>query len=191
MTSHRLVVNRTAVGLEFDERLRPFLGRVTLVLTSPPYPKVYVLYHRWQLKGRKETPAPYWIADLNDGQGSKFYTLGSRTPLGLRNYFATVTNSFRSLRPFLRPNSHIVQLLGFSEPESQLPAYLDAMSEAGFRLIDTQFDDYGCLPWRRIPNRKWYSQNQPSRNTSAEVLLIHRPEATNRTRSRVPDTAFE
>ena len=47
-----------------------------LILTSPPYPGVHVLYHRWQIHGRRETPAPYWIADLRDGHGEAYYTMG-------------------------------------------------------------------------------------------------------------------
>ena len=30
----------------------------SLVVTSPPYPGVHVLYHRWQVDGRRETAAP-------------------------------------------------------------------------------------------------------------------------------------
>ena len=37
-------------------------GSPKLIITSPPYPGVHVLYHRWQVNGRRETPAPYWIA---------------------------------------------------------------------------------------------------------------------------------
>jgi hypothetical protein len=40
--------------------------RADLVVTSPPYPGIHVLYHRWQVDGRRETPAPYWIAACND-----------------------------------------------------------------------------------------------------------------------------
>jgi hypothetical protein len=45
-----------------------------LIVTSPPYPGVHVLYHRWQVLGRRETAAPYWITESNDGQGASFYT---------------------------------------------------------------------------------------------------------------------
>lgn len=37
----------------------PTLPPARIVLTSPPYPGVHVLYHRWQVDGRKETPAPF------------------------------------------------------------------------------------------------------------------------------------
>lgn len=56
-----LCLHRSAVGLETDPRI---VSNDTpgLILTSPPYPGVHVLYHRWQVQGRKETPAPFWIA---------------------------------------------------------------------------------------------------------------------------------
>jgi len=48
--------NRSVTGIKKDEvfgkRKSP-----KLILTSPPYPGVHVLYHRWQVDGRKETPA--------------------------------------------------------------------------------------------------------------------------------------
>lgn len=50
----------------------------TLVVTSPPYPGVYVLYHRWKVRGRKESPAPFWVADCQDGQGQAHYCFGRR-----------------------------------------------------------------------------------------------------------------
>ena len=40
-----------------------------LVVTSPPYPGVHVLYHRWQVDGRKEAPLPFMIANKLDGAG--------------------------------------------------------------------------------------------------------------------------
>jgi len=168
-------VHRSAVGLERDPRLSTNLGRVSLIFTSPPYPKVHVLYHRWQLQGRKETPAPFWISGLNDGQGCKYYTFGSRTPSGLKVYFETVTQAFQSVMPLLRPDAHVVQLLGFSEPATQLSAYLNAMAGAGYRLLYTTYGDQQELPWRKVPNRRWYTRNQTSQNTATEVLLIHRP----------------
>ena len=34
------------------------VGPADLVVTSPPYPGIHMLYHRWQVDGRKETDAP-------------------------------------------------------------------------------------------------------------------------------------
>ena len=62
--------------------LNRLAGRVRLVVTSPPYPGVHVLYHRWQVGGRAETPMPYWLADQRDGLGPKHYTMGGRSAVG-------------------------------------------------------------------------------------------------------------
>ena len=37
-----------------------------------------MLYHRWQVDGRKEAPLPFMIANKLDGAGSSFYTMGDR-----------------------------------------------------------------------------------------------------------------
>ncbi|MBA3897197.1 MAG: hypothetical protein H0X36_08730, partial [Sphingomonadaceae bacterium] len=72
-----MCLDRSAAGLELDPRLAGSRAP-RLVLTSPPYPGVHVLYHRWQVDGRKETPAPFWIANRLDGSGESYYTLGHR-----------------------------------------------------------------------------------------------------------------
>lgn len=59
-----LCLHRSAVGLETETSLKD-MGSPRLVLTSPPYPGVHVLYHRWQVLGRRETPAPFWIAGIS------------------------------------------------------------------------------------------------------------------------------
>jgi hypothetical protein len=147
-----------------------------LVLTSPPYPGVNVLYHRWQYRGRKETPAPYWIANVQDGCGQSFYTGGSRTPTGLRNYFNMIVNAFRSVARVLAPDGHVVQLVGFSNAPSQLPVYLDCMRTAGFEECEFQSRRLS----RRVPNRKWYATLKGSVDASRELLLIHRLPASPR-----------
>ncbi|MHC4075654.1 MAG: DNA methyltransferase, partial [Planctomycetota bacterium] len=69
--------------------------KADLVITSPPYPGIHILYHRWQVDGRRETPAPYWIAGCQDGQGDSYYNFGSRQQPELRSYFDT---SLRTLK---------------------------------------------------------------------------------------------
>ena len=66
------VINRSAAGMEDDERIREW-SAPKLVFTSPPYPGVHVLYHRWQVDGRKEAPLPFMIANKLDGAGSSYY----------------------------------------------------------------------------------------------------------------------
>ncbi|MGH6935426.1 MAG: DNA methyltransferase, partial [Methylocella sp.] len=63
------ILNRSAEGLEKDRRIVS-LPAPKLVVTSPPYPGIHVLYHRWQVDGRKEAPLPFMIADKLDGAGS-------------------------------------------------------------------------------------------------------------------------
>jgi len=149
--------------------------RPRLVLTSPPYPGVHVLYHRWQVGGRRETPAPYWLADLRDGHGESFYTLGGRSRKGLETYFVELTNTFGSLHKLVDPDALVVQLVAFSDPDMQLPAFLHAMRSAGYEEL-TPFRRLGSKrPSREVPNRKWYTQIGESQCPSNETLLFHRP----------------
>jgi len=147
-----------------------------LILTSPPYPGVHVLYHRWQILGGRETPAPFWIADKLDGSGESYYTFGHRQRANLTTYFDTATNAFHSLSKIADDDTVIIQMVAFSEPDWQLPRYLDAMIAAGFeeyRLsIDSEAPD-GRL-WRAVPNRKWYASQKGQTPSSCEVILFHR-----------------
>lgn len=147
--------------------------RPKLILTSPPYPGVHVLYHRWQVLGRRETPAPYWIADIRDGHGESYYTMGSRSPLGTKNYFTGLRSAFGNLRQIIAPDASIVQLVSFSDTAVQLPLYLDAMISAGFE--ETRIGEIESRQIRSVPNRKWYNQWRPANDASREVLLMHRP----------------
>src|SRR5262249_40257610 len=89
ITNRRALLHQSAAAID-ETLLGEFGDRPRLVFTSPPYVGVHVLYHRWQSFGRKETPAPYWIANVPDGYGASFYTAGSRTPTGLQRYFASM-----------------------------------------------------------------------------------------------------
>jgi hypothetical protein len=104
-----------------------------LVITSPPYPGVHVLYHRWQVMGGKETAAPFWIADCLDGQGNSFYTFGDRRKqTHEQEYFARLQRAFTEVRKVLANDAVVVQLVGFSKPKKHLACYLEAMCAAGF-----------------------------------------------------------
>ena len=94
-------LNRSVIGVETDPLFQT-VNRPRLVLTSPPYPGVHVLYHRWQVDGRKETPAPFWIANKLDGAGSSFYTMGDRKYPGLRTYFDNLRSAMSSRYVALR-----------------------------------------------------------------------------------------
>lgn len=148
----------------------------TLIVASPPYPSVHVLYHRWQIKSRKEIPAPFWIADELDGNGPSYYTMGSRrNPTGLNNYFKSIENSFSCMHNLLADNAFVVQLLAFSDIEEQLPRYLTAMERAGFREWEYSMEDEETQGrvWRQVPSRRWYATYKGNTSSSHEVLLIH------------------
>jgi hypothetical protein len=165
---NRILLHRSAIGLHEDPNISN--RRPRLVFTSPPYPGVNVLYHRWQYRGRKETSAPYWIANVRDGFGQSFYTGGSRTPTGLKNYFSMITDAFRSVARVLAEDGHVIQLVGFSDAARQLPQYLECMRTAGFEECHVAGGRMG----RRVPNRKWYATLKGEVDASTEVLFIHR-----------------
>jgi hypothetical protein len=149
-----------------------------LVVTSPPYPGVHVLYHRWQVLGRRETPAPYWITDCEDGQGGSFYTFGDRRSQDHDEvYFQRLRACFTEVRKVVRDDCVVVQLVGFARPGDHLPLYLDAMRSAGFAEFD--FETTGHRPrqeqfWRAVPNRKWYTWLRDETKQTREILLVHR-----------------
>jgi hypothetical protein len=169
----RLLLCRSAAGLETEAQLANF-HKPRLVVTSPPYPTVHILYHRWQVQGRRETPAPYWLASLQDGNAASYYTFGSRSALGLENYFQNLEACFSSVRKVVAQDALIVQLVAFSDAHSQLPRYLAAMEAAGFSefLASAKGADRA---WRSVPNRKWYCNLNDRQGASREVVLFHRP----------------
>ena len=88
VASLRRVINRSSEDCEDDGRIPASWLPAKLVLTSPPYPGVHVVYHRWQILGRKETPAPFWLANQRDGAGESHYLLGPRAEPELVTYYA-------------------------------------------------------------------------------------------------------
>ena len=148
-------------------------GAPKLIVTSPPYPGIHVLYHRWQVNGRRETPAPYWIANKLDGYGEHYYTLGNRHEKELKTYFANLEAIFSSLVQISDHDTKIVQMVAFSEPDWQLPKYLEVMEMAGLVEMGSQDTDDGRI-WRDVPNRKWHAERQNRSTGSREVVLFHR-----------------
>lgn len=154
----------------------PFSCPPRLILTSPPYPGVHVLYHRWQVNGRRETPAPYWIANCLDGNGASFYTFGDRKQKTSQAYFESMRESYKALSSIADETTLLVQLVAFSAPEWQLPLFLEILQECGFeefRLDDMPHSAYGRT-WRTVPNRKFYADRKGHTPSSKEVLLVHK-----------------
>lgn len=150
--------------------------RPKLVVTSPPYPGVHVLYHRWQVLGRRETAAPYWIAASNDGQGSSYYTFCDRRSRDQSPYFARLRTAFAAVRNVVSDDCVVAQLVGFNQPEEQLPLYLEAMREAGFAEFKLNRGDGLSRDnfWRDVPNRKFYVSMRDKAKQTKEILLLHR-----------------
>lgn len=142
-----------------------------LILTSPPYPGVHVLYHRWQIGGRRETAAPYWIANRLDGDGERYYTLGHRKEKGLATYFRNLEASFCSIAKVCSPETIIVQVVAFADPEWQLGRYLEALSNAGLKEVGQGEQE---RLWRDVPNRRWHALSQTKHSSAREVVLFHR-----------------
>jgi DNA modification methylase len=150
--------------------------KADLVVTSPPYPGIHMLYHRWQVDGRKESPAPYWISATKDGQGSAFYNMGDRRDPRSCDYFENMSVGLRSLRMCVRNGGTVVQMLAFAKPKRDLPRYLLAMESAGFVELNYR-NPTGALArrfWRDVPNRAWHASRKGATSSSREVVLIHR-----------------
>jgi DNA methylase len=169
-----IVLRRNAAGLEHDASLSD-VRAPRLVVTSPPYPGVHVLYHRWQVDGGKEAPLPFMIANKLDGAGSSYYTMGDRKYPELATYFANIKATMSSVAAIANRKTVFVQMLAFSEAHWQLPKYLKAMEQAGLKevfLSDLKQDGDGRL-WREVPSRRWYSEQRGATPGSKEVVLLH------------------
>jgi DNA methylase len=167
---HATLLNMDAARLNDSPVFGKGTRKVSLVVTSPPYPGVHVLYHRWQVDGRRETPAPYWIAGCNDGQGASFYNFGDRSEAAADTYFRNSLLTLKSIRRVMRDSGHIVQLVAFNRPAEQLPRYLESMRSAGFAEVETGNDRI----WREVPHRKWHATFVGKTHSSNEVVLVHR-----------------
>jgi DNA modification methylase len=163
------IINADAADLERTPIFRDKKKRADLVVTSPPYPGVHVLYHRWQVDGRRETPAPYWIANCNDGQGGSFYNFGDRREAAADDYFAKSLATLKVIRSVMEDGGYMLQLVAFNRPADQLSRYLENMEAAGFAEVQV-----GNRIWRQVPGRKWHARQKGKTNSSNEVVLIHR-----------------
>ncbi|KQT33662.1 hypothetical protein ASG29_06530 [Sphingomonas sp. Leaf412] len=170
-----IVLNRSVIGLEADPTIIK-AGAPRLIMTSPPYPGVHVLYHRWQVDGRKESPAPFFIAKALDGSGESYYTMGGRKGPGLHKYFDQLGGALRSLASIADGATTLVQVVAFADPEWQLARYLEVADRSGwqeFGLSTLAGEEDGRL-WRSVPNRKWHATSRGQTGGAREVVLFHR-----------------
>lgn len=170
-TPHFLQCNSADISTLLPE------NSVDMVVTSPPYPGIHMLYHRWQVDGRRETPAPYWIAGCHDGKGASYYNFADRRTGASDSYFTESLRTLRGIRKVMKPGAAFVQMIAFSDPELQLPRYLDNMARASFaelRLdVELGFRRHRRI-WRNVPSRRWHANFKGNLNAANEVVLIHR-----------------
>lgn len=166
---------RSAEELHLEEELRE-RRPPRLVLTSPPYPGVHVLYHRWQIDGRRETAAPFWLAGTVDGHGGAHYTMGGRNRGYEASYFDSLRSSFESIRRVSDEGTMIVQVVGFANARRQLPKYLEALESVGLEeLVPIQSGHRQPRRiWRQVPSRRWYADHKVGLCSAREVVLFHR-----------------
>lgn len=170
---HRpVLIHDSAENLQRHSPLSERGNLADLVVTSPPYPGVHILYHRWQVDGRRETPAPYWIANQLDGQGAAHYNFGGRKQVTLDDYFSMSLRTMKAVRAAMRGGATIVQMVAFSEPSSQVRRYLETMRAAGFSEAR---DLAGRLArtWRDVPGRAWHATLNGRSASSRELVLVH------------------
>ncbi|HKZ09718.1 MAG TPA: DNA methyltransferase [Rhodanobacteraceae bacterium] len=169
-------LQRATQGLELESVFQN--GRKPrLVIMSPPYPGVHVLYHRWQIHGGKETPAPFWIANRLDGDGAAYYTMGDRKMHAHSTYFVMLRSALDSIAAVCDHNTTLVQVVAFSDPDWQLPRYLSVADDAGFQEHFLSMSDDSSSSerlWRTVPNRKWYAHQKGHTTGSQEVVLFHK-----------------
>lgn len=169
-------INSSTIGIEKIAQIKSLRLKPKLVLTSPPYPGVHVIYHQWQVKSRKRTSAPFWIIGEPNGYTSSHYTFGDYRQQNHTKYFDVAFQAFSSIRKIVDEDATIVQLIGFSDPTKQLPKYLKVMESSGFKEIALEHNNNGSVKrlWRNVPNRKWYVDVNGKYQTK-EVVLVHKP----------------
>lgn len=151
-----------------------------LILTSPPYPGVYVNYHRWKLRGRLETPLPYFIADRTDGHGLAYYTMAARSDRTQGTYFRQLESAYADVAKICGPETWLVHVVGFNDIDDQLQRYLSTMNRAGFsEVLFERLATHGDgRLWRDVPGRRWWARagdrSSVVQHTAREVVLIHR-----------------
>jgi hypothetical protein len=123
------------------------------------------------VNGRRETPAPYWIAGCADGRGASYYNFGDRRETAADKYFRASLDTLKAIRRILRDGGFMIQLIAFARPAEQLSRYLENMHSAGFAEV---LGNIGERTWRVVPNRKWHATLKGRTHSANEVVLVHR-----------------
>jgi len=145
--------------------------KATLILTSPPYPGVHILYNKWQLYGRRETYLPYELLNINSKHKESYFTLGSRKNKN-DEYFIKLENIFTSLKKLINNDAYVVQVISFNKSCEQLRKFRETMIKAGYKEISPPTSTESYLT-RKVPNRKWYNARRKGPDSSSEYIFIH------------------
>lgn len=173
---YRRILKRSSVDCHTDKRIPREWLPAKLLITSPPYPGVHILYHRWQVNGSRETPLPYLLANCNDGDGEAYYCLGRRKEPENLQYFDNIIKIFSSAKQMLSSESFVAQLVSFSKPEWQLSRYQECMKLAGFESVEVRIKEKGTFDYlsRDVPSRKFYASSNSQARAGTEYFLMHR-----------------
>jgi hypothetical protein len=171
-----ICINSSSEFIKGSTEFYSLTSKPKLVITSPPYVGVHMLYHQWQVQSRRRTRTPFWIIDSLDGQGSPYYTFGHYQSHGKKTYFEIAERSFNSIHSVIDDDAIVVQLVGFSNHRKYLPKYLEMMRNAGYDEMSLMQDKMDRIKriWRNVPNRKWYAMSKNENSAGKEVLLIHK-----------------
>ena len=120
-----------------------------------------MLYHRWQVHGGRETPAPFWVANQLDGSGESFYLMNARSD-DLSRYLNGIAAAFTAARQFAADYTVLIQVVAFSRPQEQLPQYLSVIDKCGFQecFLSEHLDSADGRLWRNVPGRRWHAQKK-------------------------------
>jgi hypothetical protein len=163
-----ILINDSAANLPAHS---PFPDELAdCVICSPPYPGIHMLYHRWQVDGRKESPAPYWLANCQDGEGAAFYNFADRREQAIDAYFTNSLRTLQGIRQVLKAGAPLIQMIAFSDPSAHLRRYRENMRTAGFEEVSPAS---GTIR-RQVPSRRWHATLKGNLNGSREVVLVHR-----------------
>lgn len=140
-------------------------------ITSPPYPGVHMLYAKWQLRGRRESHLPAYIVGA-DASPESHLTMGNRTT-GVDDYFNKLKVVADSLSTVLVKSGVSIQLVGFSNSQSQLPRYIEIFEKAGLaQIVPKELESVSLA--RDVPSRKWQAAAKGDLDTKTEHLLVFR-----------------
>lgn len=151
-------------------KIPSYKNKFSLVVTSPPYPGVHVLYNRWQLFGRKETNMPFRLLGFENNCPASFYTMGTRYNLLVKeSYLENMKRILTSLYELLAPAGIIAQVIAFPKNDGHFFEYSELMTKIGFSLVKP----HASVVKRHIPNRKWYAQVTNNKRQPIEHIFIH------------------